>query len=92
MVTIAFNRSGYRCACGCGRMANSLHHVFPRQRWPGLVDEPDNVIAVTMVPCHANHEAATHRFAREIVWRAERLAITHPQRLFLDRTYGPTPS
>lgn len=75
---IALHRTGGRCACGCGRPVEpsnpaTYHHVFPKQRWPELIDDPDNVVAVA-VDCHANHEAASHRFPRRLTRHAALLA------------------
>lgn len=86
---IAMNRTAYKCSCGCGRMANSLHHAFPRQRFPELTNEPDNCIPLAWEPCHSNHETALHSLARSVIAPAERLATTSAREAYLDRTYGP---
>ena len=83
-----------RCACGCGRPTQptypaAWHHIFPKQRHPELIDEPDNLILVAITPCHANHESAYRRLPRKVAWRAERLAVTPAMEDYLTRTYGP---
>jgi hypothetical protein len=88
---VAFARTAGYCACGCRKLATDPHHIFPRQRHPELVDEPDNVIAVYR-PCHTAHENAYRRFPRSICETAERLATTEPMKAYLDRTYGPRES
>lgn len=80
------------CQCGCGRPADAgnpacWHHVFPKQRWPELIDNAQNVMVVA-VDCHANHEVAFCRLPRRSVWRAESLVTTDAMRDYLDRTYG----
>lgn len=87
---IAFARTEGYCACGCGKVATDPHHIFPKQRWPELVDEPDNVVAVYR-PCHAAHENAHHRFSRSVCATAERLAVTEPMKAYLNRTYAAHP-
>jgi hypothetical protein len=84
------------CACGCGERVEiwnpaCWHHIFPKRRWPELIDVADNLILVA-VDCHASHETARRRFKRAVVWPAERLAVTEPMRAYLDRTYGPRPA
>lgn len=89
---IAYHRTGGRCACGCGRRVERhnpacYHHVFPKQSWPELIDEPNNVVAVA-VDCHANHETAAQRFPRKVTRHAALLAEGDPaMREYLDRTY-----
>jgi hypothetical protein len=80
-------RTGGYCACGCRRLGTAPHHIFPHQRWPELVAEPDNLLWVAD-DCHMNHEAASKRFTRHVVWRAEHLAVTPAMSAYLDRTYG----
>lgn len=85
-------RTGGYCACGCGKPAISTapHHVFPKQRWPELINEPDNLIGVA-ADCHANHEVASKRLPRYAIRRAERLACTPAMKAYLDRTYDSRP-
>jgi hypothetical protein len=90
---IAYHRSGGVCACRCGRRVERdnpaiYHHVFPKQRWPELIDNPDNVVCVA-VDCHANHEVASRRLPRRVTRRAALLAEGNPSMLaYLDRVYG----
>jgi hypothetical protein len=83
---IAQHRTGGCCACGCGRIGTEVHHIFPRQKYAYLIDDPDNVVWVAR-SCHANHEAASHRFPRKICRHAERLALTTAMRDYLENVY-----
>ena len=56
----AARRSKGHCACGCDSDPNSWHHIFPRSKWPELIDEPDNVVFIAAL-CHMRHEAASRR-------------------------------
>jgi hypothetical protein len=85
---IAKERTGGLCACGCGGYGWSPHHVFPRQRWPELIDEPDNVIYLDP-GCHANHESGSRRVPRSAIRCSEHLARTEPMKRYLDSVYGP---
>lgn len=80
------------CICGCGRQVApyplGYHHVFPKARWPELVNEADNIVGVAG-DCHANHEAGSTRLPRRACDRAERLACSPPMEDYLTRTYGP---
>jgi hypothetical protein len=80
------------CACGCLRPVNPTnpacwHHVLPKARWPELVDEPDCLVLVA-VDCHADHEVASRRLPRRVAARAERLAVTEPQKRYLETHYA----
>jgi len=81
-------RTGGHCACGCGKPASitAPHHVFPKSRWPELLNEPDNLIAAN-ADCHARHETAFKRFPRYAIRRAERLASTPAMKAYLDSHY-----
>lgn len=87
---VAFNRSGGRCACGCSRPATEWHHVFDQARFPELVDEPDNVVAVATA-CHKAHTDAFRRLPRYAVRRAERLATTEMRKAYLETHYDERP-
>lgn len=88
-----FWRQQGKCVCGCGRRIAPFpigyHHILPRQRWPELTNEPDDIVGVA-ADCHANHETGTTRLPRSACALAERLAICEPRRAsYLNRTYGP---
>src|SRR5262249_29691224 len=83
---IAWWRTGGRCACGCGELAQQPHHIFAVQRWPHLANEPDNVVAVAW-HCHANHEARHKLFTRKVARHAERLATTEAMHAYLEKFY-----
>lgn len=88
--TVYERQLGY-CGCGCGRrIARGLigyHHVFPKAKWPELVDHPDNGVGVA-ADCHANHETASRRLPRRAVKLAERLAAGNPRmEAYLEETY-----
>lgn len=89
---LVWHRSGGRCACGCGGQVDPLnpacwHHVFPKQSYPELIDNPDNIVLVT-VDCHANHETAAKRLPMRVTRHAARLAEHDPaMRAYLTRTY-----
>ena len=85
---MVYLRTGGYCACGCGKRAalEAPHHVFAKQRWPELINEPDNLIAAAP-DCHARHETAHRRFPQYAVRRARRLATTDAMRAYLARTY-----
>src|ERR1039458_7940195 len=68
---VAFDRSGGWCVCGCGRRAQQGHHVFDKNRYPELVDEPDNIVAVARA-CHERHTSAMERLPRFAIASAER--------------------
>lgn len=84
--------------CGCGHDcrlpispgAIGYHHVFPKSKYPRLVDEADNVLGVNEL-CHAEHEGRKRKITRAAVARAERLATTGPMESYLDRTYPGDP-
>jgi len=72
----------------CGRKDHlDPHHVFPKQKWPELKWEPDNIIPVCR-KCHADHEVAYRRLPRAAVKPAERLATDDRMKAYLDRTYA----
>ena len=82
-----------KCECGCGRPVElrnpaAWHHIFPKHLWPVLIDVPSNLI-LCAVDCHSNHEVASRRFKRLVVWRAESLVTSPQMASYLDRTYGP---
>lgn len=84
---IALSRSDGFCACGCGRRATEWHHVFTQQRYPELVDNPDNIVMVAS-PCHAAHTIAAKRFPRRVCKHAEtHLMMTPQMEAYLDRYY-----
>jgi hypothetical protein len=87
---IAWARTGGRCACGCDRRGDQVHHVFPKaaNKWPELIDEPDNCVLVAGSPCHSNHETAFRRLPRSACAPAEHLAVTESMRAYLDRVYA----
>ena len=82
----AWERFGGHCACGCGRRADEWHHIFDQQRFPELVDEIDNIVAVAR-RCHEQHTQRTKLFARRVCRFAERLAVTPRMQDYLDRNY-----
>jgi hypothetical protein len=84
---IALARNGGRCACGCGGRSTQVHHVFPRQRWPALIDDPMNAVGVTK-RCHERHELAVERlpFSAAIL-ALEYCAQTEADVAYLERTY-----
>lgn len=88
---VAARQHGY-CICGCHRRIAQypigFHHLLPKQIWPELAVEPDNVVGVAAV-CHANHETAARRLPRSACVRIERLARIPTVASYLDRTYGP---
>jgi hypothetical protein len=83
---VAYERSEGDCV-NCLDPATSYHHIFYQTRWPELVDDPDNVIALCDW-CHANHHAASHRLPRSVCGLAEALATTEAMEDWLDRIYG----
>ena len=82
----ALKRVDAKCECGCHQIAYQWHHVFPQNKWPELVDNIDNIVAVN-IDCHARHTNAYKRFPRSICKRAEHLATTDKMRAYLDNTY-----
>jgi hypothetical protein len=66
---VALHRTGGLCACGCGGRADRVRVVFSSDRWPELVGNPDNFVALSDVHQgghlprrafrHAEHLAAT---------------------------------
>ena len=46
-----FSERGYRCECGCGKLAQDAHHALigRRKRFPEL-DCPENILLVVSVP------------------------------------------
>ena len=80
------------CCCGCGgRIAPfpmGYHHIWPKAKWPSLIDVSANIAGVG-ADCHASHETAARRLPRASIAFAEVLAATHEMRSYLDRTYGP---
>src|SRR5437016_4640195 len=85
--TIAYERTNGICAAGCGRNGSSWHHILPKQRWPELIDEPDNVILVCLL-CHSRHEGAFKRLPRSAIRCVNRLVLDEPMRAYIERTYG----
>lgn len=87
-----WERQGAFCVCGCGRPISpyplGYHHVFPKQRWPELVNEADNIVGV-FGDCHAAHETGHRRLPRRACGRAERLASSPAMEDYLTLTYGP---
>lgn len=91
----AMKRDGNRCRC-CGRRATTVHHIWPRTRWPQLADEEDNLISANW-KCHQRHETAFERFKVEVVLeQAERViakvkrdgdGYVPSMRSYLRRTY-----
>jgi hypothetical protein len=82
------------CACGCGgKIAPApigYHHIFPKHKWPDLLDIAENVVGLTM-NCHAAHETAAKRLKRTAVAVVEQLPLDARQLSYLDRTYGLAP-
>lgn len=91
---VVYKRQDGKCACGCGRVIApfpiGFHHVFPKQRWPELINVAVNVIGVA-ADCHANHETGMTRLPRSAVVRAEQLASDPPMRRYLENTYDCSP-
>jgi hypothetical protein len=83
---IAWARTAGRCACGCERRAVEPHHILPRQKWPALVDSPENVVYLAAT-CHARHESGYKRLARAAVSPVGALPLTAQQESYLERTY-----
>ncbi len=88
-------RQGGLCACGCGRpiapFPIGYHHVFPKAKWPSLIDVAGNLVGVS-AQCHASHETAARRLPRSAVACAEIFAATPQMRRYLDAVYGPKES
>lgn len=88
---VVYRRQNGLCCCGCGDpiapFPIGYHHVFPKAKWPSLVDVAANV-AGTAENCHANHEAASRRLPRWAIAFAEGLAVSPAMRSYLDRIYG----
>lgn len=62
--------------------------MFPKRLWPGLANDPDNMVAMT-ARCHARHETRFLPLSRRAlpfeVWR---LAYQDDQRtVYLETTY-----
>lgn len=66
---IAMHRTGGLCACGCGRKADRVRHVFHPLQFPKLQDKRDNLFAYSSV-----HGSKT--LPRRVARHAERLART----------------
>lgn len=89
---IVHERTAGLCCNGCGSPIASgpigLHHVFPKHRWPYLIEEVANLVGVC-VGCHAAHENASKRLSRRAVRCAESLVLDPSMERYLDRVYGP---
>ena len=60
-----YERSGFRCVCGCGRACTSIHHVLPVGEsitsWPELELVEANMVGCYW-ECNLAHHAAQPRF------------------------------
>lgn len=77
---IALHRTGGRCACGCGQLADECRLVFPPERWPELAGHPDNAVALA-----SGHKGVY--LPRRVVRHAERLAESGEMRDYLTAHY-----
>lgn len=82
----AFARSGGRCV-RCGKRATQAHHIWPRQRWPKLVDVAENVVGLCQ-RCHERHELAVERLPRSCLPDcATGLVVDGRMASYIERTY-----
>jgi hypothetical protein len=86
-----FARQHGRCICGCGQPIASgpigYHHIWPRQRWPELADDPANVVGVT-ADCHAKHESASRVLPCACVAVVtEGIVVDNQMRAYFERHY-----
>lgn len=63
VVAEAYGRSHGRCVVCGSRKRLQPHHILPVNRWPGLLQEPMNVMALC-AGCHDSHE----RWFRRVLW------------------------
>lgn len=68
-----------------------LHHVFPRQTWPALIEVEDNLVCVCD-PCHDEHERWRWRIPRAALPQVSIDLAEHDEAMlrYIEETYPAT--